>query len=421
VFEGFFNSAKLWATHHFYQTLRAKAEAAGVPFDAEAAMKPYAQYINDELGGWSWDRFTWATPTWRRWMQLSLFSPMWTISAANAAGLGMLTSSVFKNSMTPEAANHIMVKRWPTMLAFVMFLVPAAMQGIAYMAAKVAGSVDDDDEYFIWNNEEGKQMHADITPLMRAMPWYEGAPTGERRQYIRWGKQAWEIRNWFDAPWSALLGKTSNVARWALEQATGSAAGNADWPMPYKDMGLMGLVVDKHGGFVGSRMGHTIEKFLPFSLIGWARNPDAKPFQIVGATSKGMSFNRATKAYMGLLDAWAREDTYSKIYNNPRVKANLEALGPEILDAAARNGYDPAKVLTSARGAVLKDVYARLYRALDKNDMKGVERWSRAVARVNGNISGVLRSVKNRNNMYGKPEPISQEQRDAVREAFSRP
>ena len=265
------------------------------------------------------------------------------------------------------------------------------------------------------------KLHADITPLMRMMPWYKGAPTGQRRTYIRWGKQAYETKRWLEAPWASLMGKSSQIARWALEMATGESVGGYGWSLPFQDQGLIGWVRDKDGNFMGSRLGYTVQKFMPFSLLAWAQNPDAAPLQILGPTSKGISFYNATQAYMGILDTWARSTTYEQLYRNPRIQSNLEALGFDILEAARRNGYEPKNVIKSAVGAVMKDLYANLYKAVDANDQKEIERWSRAIIRLNGTVNRALQSTRNRDKMYGTSAELSKEHEALVREAFENP
>jgi len=302
----------------------------------------------------------------------------------------------------------------------VLFTLPQIVQGAAYMLGAALGGNDDDDEFFIWNNETGRKAHADITPLIRKMPWYKGEPTSKRRHYLRWGKQMYEVQRWIEKPYASLKGKLSLGARWALEQATGEVVG-MDWDLGFKDTDFLGLIVDKDGNFGGSRVGHTISKFLPFSLMAWARTPDAAPGHIIGSVSKGMSYSRAINAYEGLLDTWARTDTYTKIYNNPRVKANLEALGPEILDAAERNGYDPKKIIDTAKAKVTKRIYAEMYKAINANDIKRMEELARQLHRLNGKTSQVRSAMRGRNKNYGQPGRLTDQQREMINDAFARP
>ena len=421
VFDSFFNSAKLWAAHFMAQKLEAEAEAAGLPFDFEEDMAPYVNYINGELGGVNWNKMSYMTPTWRRNLSLLMFSPNWSISAWRAAGGELLTGAFSKTYLSDQEFKHIMFRRWPTMMLGVITLVPAMVQALAYTAGRAFGPPDDDDEFFMFNNEEGRKFSADITPLVRNLPFYKGYPTGERRTYIRWGKQAYEIKRWLDTPWGSLTGKLSQPARWAIEQATGESAGGGGWELEFKDMGLAGLIMSEDGGFMGSRAGYTVQKFMPFSILAWSKHPDAAPFQLLGPTSKGISFRGATEAYTGLLETWAKAGGTDNIYKNKKVKANLEALGPAILDAANRNGYDGEKVLKSARGVVMKELYAKLYRAIDGNDKVSTEKWSRAILRVNGTIRSTQRSMKSRNFLYGKPRKLTDQQKEWIEDAFRNP
>ena len=418
---------KLWYVHWLSTHLRAKAEAAGQDFDFKRDMAPYARQIDDEVGGQNANRYAWLTPTWRRNLNLGMFSWNWTLSAWNAAGMGLFSSGILKNYTTPEASKFIFFRRWPQMMLYVLFLAPLMVQAAAFLLGAPPPDDDDDegdedkDHFFMFNNEKGRKLHADITPLMRWSPLYKGAPTGERRQYIRWGKQAYEVFRELEKPWQSLMGKLSQVGRYGVEMATGYSAGSSEWEMPFKDMGLAGLLVDRDGDFGGSRLGFTLQKFVPFSVLAAVRQPDAAPLQFFGPTSKGMSFYAATKQYEELLRGWAHKDSFGAIHKNRKVKAQLEALGPDILDAAAANGYDPKKVLESARGAVLKDSYAKLYRALNDNDMRGVEEASREIARLNGTVQTTRASIKNRNSMYGDAAKLTPEQKAAIDEAFRKP
>jgi len=421
MFESYYNTIKLWTVYKFAEIEREKAEKAGREFDFAEAMLPYVDYLNGEVGGANWNKYSWMTRTMKRIFSLCMFSVDWTLSAWNAAGGGALTAPLLKNYMTEEEYNFIATRRFPQMFFYVQLLVPMIVQAVAYAVGLAAGTVEDDDEWLIFNNEAGRKLHADLTPLLRAAPWYKGEPTGERRSYIRWGKQAYETQRWLEAPWNSLMGKSSQIARWAIEQATGTSGGTQNFPLPFKDQGLMGLVMDKDGSFWGSRLGFTVKKFMPFSLLAWAQNPDAAPLQILGPVSKGMSFYTATSAYQGLLETWSRDTTYGNVYRNPRVKANLTTLGWDILKAAERNGYDAKKVVDAAKGAVLKEYYVKLYKGIDANDQAEVERWANCIVRLNGTLQSTLSSTRNRNEMYGRPEKLTDAQRAMIREAFNRP
>jgi hypothetical protein len=301
------------------------------------------------------------------------------------------------------------------MFGVVMFGVPFAIQLFAW----AAGSPDDDDSPFIWNNETGRKLYANMTPLMKRFG-YEGGVTGERKIYLHFGKQAYEVINgWLESPLRTIQRKASLPVRLVFEQMTGSSLG-ADWDLGFKNEGLAGLLKDKDGRFRGSRAAHFGSSFMPFSLRAIS-GKDAGALPIFGPVNKGMSMYTATTSFEHLLRAWADPDMYTKnIYGNRRVTASLYQLAPDILDAAARNGYDPEKVISGARGAVLKDIYIRLYEALNSGNDKELEKWARAVMRVNGAIDDVRASIRNKDGMYGRVGPRTQEQKDALRQAFGR-
>ena len=385
MFESYYNTVKIWSVFKFSEAARLKHEAevearakqaekegkeppVEKPFSFHDAVSPFADTINQEIGGKNWHKYTFMNPTTQMVLNLMMFSPMWTASAWTAAGGAALTGMLFKDSLTPAEANFIFTKRWPRMALYVMTLTPAIVQGLAYAVGLAMGTVTPDDEWLMFKNEKGRKLHADLSPLLRGMPWYKGEPTGKKRSYIRWGKQAYETQRWIESPVNSLMSKSSQMVRWAIEQATGYTSGSMNYPAPFKGQGLKGLLLDREDKFMGSRLGYTVQKFMPFSLLAWAQNPDAAPFQVIGPVSGGMSYYRATEAMRGLMDTWARDTTYANVYRNKRIKANLEALAPDILRAAEINGYDPDKVITAAKGAVLKGFYASLFKAINAGD-----------------------------------------------------
>lgn len=419
MFDSWLNSAKVTMFIAKYVQEERKALEEGRKFNPRKDLAWYVRYLDEEMGGFRAFKYSWFTPTARRLSNLLMFSYPWTIAAWNASGGGLLTAPLLKNYLSPEEAKFILWKRIPIMWLGILHVLPAVVQMAAYVMG--GGGPDDDDELFIWNNEEGRERHADITPLLRKFsPTYEGDPTGKRRFYIRWGKQLYEVSRWFEDPAASFSGKLSMGARWAWEQATGTAAG-IGWDMPFKDQGLIGLVADKDGSFAGSRVGHTMAKFLPFSVMAWARTPDAAPWQLIGPISKGISYSRAVESYEGLLKTWANKDTYSKAYSSPKIQANLEALGAGILDAAERNGYNAEKVLETARGTVAKDIYADLYDALNNSNVVAAEDAARRLHRLNAKASNALASIKGRNRVRNLPAKLTPEQQAIFDEAFKKP
>ena len=418
TFDTVFNTGKLAFMLNALEFERAKREAAGLPFtrqDQRRALAPWVDTINAEMGGPEYAKYAWLSPKVRKILNVMMFSFPWTFSAWNAGGGGMLTGRFMGNTPTQKQAEYILTKRWPAMVALVMLLEPMALQLAAWVAT---GGPDDDDEMkpFTWQNEHGKRMHADITRILKLQPWYDEQTTGSRRYYIRWGKQAYEVGRWFTDTNKAFLSKTSPVVHAAWELFTGRVLGYPEWELGFHDTGAAGLFLSPKEGFLGSRAGYVLQKFVPFSVLAAKRDPNKMMLTAFGPVSKGTSMHNATEKMAKILNTWAAKRSYDQIYNNRRAKANLEALGKHVLDAAERNGIDPDKVLSSARGAVLKEYYAKLYHAIKKDDVRKAEYAAREIMRLNGASSSMLRSAKQRESIRGRK--MSPEMAKAIRESF---
>jgi len=425
IFGTLFNTFKIYTTLKLAEELRVQYEHAGKPFDLREALRPWAGLINDNVGGQNVNRYSWLTPGWRQALNLSLFSWNWSLSAWNQAGGGLLTGALFKNYMTPEQVSMTFGRIWPATFFHVLFAVPFLMQ----LGIWTLFSAPDDDEAktkfdkpFVWQNEDNRggfgQWYIDITPLARKTPWYRGDPTGNRRFYLRFGKQFQEVFRWFSDPINNYLGKQSQFARMAFEQATGKSPGS-EWNLAFKNEGLAGLITSEREGFAGSRIGMVAQKFTPFSVLAWAKVPEAFPVQFIGPVSKGKSMTVAVQEAEAVLRTWAYR--YDEISKRPHIRKNIEALLPEILGAAQANGYDPKKVLESARGQVLRDLYRAFYVALNNSDETEMDQVGRRIVRLNGAVENLKRSIKNRNSMYGKPQDLSSEQVAMIEQAFQAP
>jgi len=430
MFGTIFNTAKMWMAARILSKARRYAQENNIEFDPVQALRPWANTVDNSLGDPNMNLYSFMTPGFRQFFELTMFSMPWTLAAWNIAGGGMLTQNLLKNYVEPHELKFI-AKNWAGMAVGVLWLLPMLTQLAVYL-----GFGDPDkDRPFIWDNETNRRFHIDITPLLRSpvgnfltnpasifgVGQYEGEPTGDRRYYIRWGKQAYEVLNgWMVDARKTAMGKMSQVARLAFELVTGTSPGS-EWDLGFKNQGLTGLILDKDNEFKGSVLGTIAGKFMPFSILAWARNPSAGTLNLIAPVSKGTSYHVATSAYYQILRTWANEDTYAKLYADPKLRSNLEALGADILDAAQRNGYEPKEVLKSARGAVFKELYAEFYKALDSQNQEGIERASRKIMRVNGSVDGLLRSVRNRDRMYGEAGPRTPEQLAAITAAFERP
>ena len=82
-----------------------------------------------------------------------------------------------------------------------------------------------------------------------------------------------------------------------------------------------------------------------------------------------------------------------------------------------RNGYDPKKVVDTAKAVVLSKLYQRFYTALNGNDTKTMDQIGREVGRVGGTLKGLEGSMQAKRKQYGKGAFVSGEQ-EAIAEAF---
>jgi hypothetical protein len=315
----------------------------------------------------------------------------------------------------------------PAMIALVAMLDPTIVQLGSYLSSYLAGGPKDDDKPWTWQNETGKKWYADITPLARHMPGYKGDPTGQRRTYMRWAKQLHEVFGWFDNPMQEAGGKASLLLSTAWGQATGKSIGT-EWNLGFKNEGLAGFLCGRNG-FSDSRLWYTAQHFVPlagaFSMETLTQHPETGLLGITGSVSDGVSYHTATTRAQQILATWAHKDTYLAINKNEKVKTNLHALLADVLDDAARNGYDPEKVLNASRAAVMKDQYAQLYTALNANDNKGdmdkAEEASRGLMRLNAVVEQARNSFRNRNALYGKPIDPTPEQKQMMLDCFTEP
>jgi hypothetical protein len=424
VFEYLNNMGKIAVAHGLLMESRRQAIENRVAFDPVAALRPMSQAINEAVGGLNFTQYSWYTPQVRQLGNFLLFSLQWTMGAWNAAGGSMLTGKLFDTHMTPEAEAFTFKRRIPTMALLVLGLQPLVWQAGLYAIAKLAGGADDpDDTPWMWENEEGKRSAVDVTPFARLWPWYKGDKTGKRRTYMRWGKQLHEIQAWYDDPVKSLQGKSSLIVQTAYGLMAEKSIGT-DIRLGFANTGIAGWVSGRDG-FSDSRLWYIGQRFIPvagtFSIGGAIRNPDAGFAPLFASVSRGMGYKRATTEAQEILRAWVQESDYQHLRVNQKSRVNLQELLGEVLDAAHRNGYPPDKVLKAAITGVIGRSYEKFYLALDKGDTDEVEEAAKEILRLNGTVQALRSSVRNRNNMYGKPMALTPEQVKAIDQAFQVP
>ena len=418
LWQSYLPSIKMWTAENVHTELVENFEERGIAYEDDQLLTDISKLVNDAFGGQNWDQYLWATPERKQLMHMMMFAPDWTLSAFNISGAGNLPALKEFIGQTDLQKDWQMSRYWPGMVVLVMTGIPQAVQLAIFAAAKVLPGPDDEDgSPFIFNNEHGKEGiggisgHIDITPLAKKLGW-EGAPTGKRRIYIRWAKQANEVfEGWGTRPLHTLMVKTSTSVRTVLEQMTGNNA--SGWTLGFKEKNLMTGLFSGEEGFSDSRIAYIGKKFVPMSILSML---EGRPTTFLAPASKGMSNFIAQKTMAQILTAYAEDDVWARIDKNKKWKTNLAALGPEVLDAAARNGLDPDMVLKAAKRHTLAHLYNGFFKALNSSNYDELERMAVSILRVNGTIKGLERSINIR--AKGTGNPITDEQLGIVRGAF---
>lgn len=385
--------------------------------DQKLLRENISRYINDAFGGQEWTRYVWATPKAKQVMHLMIFAPDWSISAMQVAGMGHIGGRVgrvpgipfmkeyMKDHLPSNVQNDEMLsKYWPAMFTIVLAGIPNAIQSVIWGAAHAFGIDDEDDKPFTFLNETGKRTHIDITPAVRWLDWvpgigYEGLPSKKRRVYIRWGKQAYEVLDYFTDPVERVLTKTASFPRTVFEQITGTTV--TGWELPFKDEGFSGLFSVDEGlrGKFDSRIGFVFKKFVPFSILGFL---EQQPSGFFAPASRGVSQSRATRDLALILKVYSDDATMKEVDRSERKKTNLESLGHHIVEGAVRNGYDPEIIINSAKSYVLRELYSDYFSYLNDKKYSKMRKTSARILRVNGTVDGLTRSMTRRYKQAGR-------------------
>jgi hypothetical protein len=304
------------------------------------------------------------------------------------------------------------------MALYVLFLLPNAFQ-FAIWAAFGAG---DDDPAFSFLNEENRKSYIDITPMWRFFGW-DGDPTGKRRVYVRFGKQAYEVyQGWLTEPFNQFARKLSQPARLVIEQVTGKSPGS-DWNLEFQGQGLKGWLDSKDEGlvksFLNSRFGYVAQKFLPMSVTQVLKNPQLGLAPFFAPTSLGTSQGKATADIVLLYRSLAEDNNWKEFRKFPEAMANLDGIAQDILDGAAANGYDTDLITKTAKGVVLGDLYKRFSEAMDNHDTDRMNSLADRIIRVGGSLRGLKTSQALKKKGAGKV--VSEEELAQMTQAFTSP
>ena len=364
-------------------------------------------YVNDAFGGQEWEQYLWANPRTRKWLHLFMFAPDWTLSALNISGVTHI-SPIQKALGSPTSELHArnrLTRYWGAFAAIVLLGIPNLFQAIIYGVAKATG--DDDDE-LAWNtfgNEVGHRLQVDITPITDALGQKYGK-TRQRRIYLAWGKQAYEVfgsKGWLRDPVGTATGKSSIAVKTVLEQGFGIV--KPGWNVAWADHGFLESLMGVDGNFWDGRVSAIVKKFVPLSLMpvidGMADPFKAKPTAFFAPTKLGMNSYTATREIGSVMRIYAEggmKANFKGIVN----KAKLEDLVSEIVDAAEKNGYDPKTIFSQGVSSARSFYYAKFFNAMEKNDESKMIEMAGYLQRLEASRKQFAQSVERRLDTQGK-------------------
>lgn len=446
-FEYILEGAKMATITNYMTALKNKAESQGRRFNAKREMARWMPYINSELGGLDLAVYPWLTPGGNELTKQLFMSFQWSMGALEAGGAGILLKKLTGHAFKPEVQSF-MAMRWARTAAVILFGLPAMLQ-VLNKAVGLAGGVDDPtDKWLMWNNELNKRTHANLTPLLRAIAKIPGVKeikgsentlvrgvgalipayvseetTGNRKYYMRWGKQAYELSAIFVdfAPVKYTVGKLSGPASAVLEFAVGRNLA-MDWEAPFSKMNhLERLYQGNDGRFWTSATWNLIQKStLPFSVGGLVNAPvanEAGMLVALGPVSKGTNSNAVSDAMIAKFQSWAGQtEVRGKQFRVPF----HEIVRQEIKDADA-NGYDGVALAKKALGRAAQQYYAQIYGNIQgnpsgKRDDEQIYRALVSLSRLNRGADDLSRSLKQRDQQRNiKPDQaMYQARRDTL-------
>ena len=338
-------------------------------------------HLNNAMGGQEWSKYTWSTPATRQLLQLFMFAPDWTLSNLQVAGIpdafgemGLDVAGLRQGKGSTEF-NQMMKVYWPGMvMALTAF--PALLQAMIY---HTLGDDEEKDEPWMLSNELGKELSVDITPITRKMGL-------KGKQFLRWGKQAREIKRWFEAPFQQLQSKSSVAARTVIEQMSS-----------YDGIGRMQPWTDEPTLVAGwERIKAVGGQVVPFSFKAIA---SGKPPTIFAPISKGMSKWKLQDGMAKTLDTYADSGIRASLEGHPDYVWTLDEMVPGLINAAAQAGIpekDVEKALKQAASKVKSKYYAQFWEAFNKDDQKKATKIAESIIRLHGGIDGFARSMKSK-------------------------
>lgn len=440
------NATKIATALQIAQVCKRKCRDEGRAFNLIREVKPYAAYLNAEVGGIDPMRYAWANPRFRRLVNWSLFSWEWTKGAWSAGGGEIIETALGGGHFTNPESRAFMWGRWLRMYGTIMIGVPVMAQALIRSIAWLLGGYDgdDDDSFWAFDNEEKHGPTAfNITPLLKVLAeydtirWLKDVPgvgalipayTGKdhyntsmnRKYYMHFGKQGWEFFRWFSEPVEQFLAKLSMPVQRIMEGLLGYNPASREFDLPFSGMtfGERWLNPTTDGA-----MFNLLRAFVPFSWNALSTYGDAGVLPVLGPVSMGASYRGQLLEAQKVLTSWALNDREGYASGYARRGKNRALNIPRIagiLKDAELNGMDPRTILSEATGLAAKEMYKRLFELIPKQpgddvDARALAKVARGLNRLGITQRTVMQSLKNKFGRRGMDwELMPKEQRIRV-------
>ena len=352
-----------------WSTKNAQREAQGLPalpWNETQVISEIAELVDSLYGGVNFQRRLWATPQALQIANSVSFAFDWTYAAASMAGAGAFPGLNEVFGTPTDLQQEIRLKKYiPAFYGLVMFAIPNAIQAAIYAVTRPIGT--DDDEPLTILNENGRATWIDVTPLYRVMPFYDskqyGTESEQRRVYLRWGKQGYEIGGWLTNPIRTAGYKLSVPLKQAIEQITGRSMGG--WDLAYKNADYYG-VFEAAGSFWNSRFASGLKMFTPFSVQDII---NGRPTPLPGIPinfakmKQGKHQWYAAKELSELYIGYTKQGNFERLQDH---KTNIYRIGADIVAAAVKNGADGVKVQKQGLANARAELYKELENAMKK-------------------------------------------------------
>jgi hypothetical protein len=359
----FHGPLKLWVAEGLLNTERERwqQENPNKIFPEDKYGREIAELVDHMFGGINNNRYLWKTPVATQVTHSVFFAKDWTEAALGIAGAGNIPGLGNIIGGNSEIQNRIRyTKYWPAFGAIVMFGIPQFLQAAIWAITRPVG--DDDDEPFTFLNEHDRRTWIDVTPLVRMIDPRD--KPDERRVYLRWAKQGYEIGDWVTDPLETAGHKMSVPLKWAYEHMSGRSVGG--WDMAFKDHDFFG-VLQAQGSFRKSRVGDTAMRFIPFTVQDIIKGRPTAWFAKAKSGKHGWyASKQLTELYLGYVSGinWNQTKNHEK---------NVLLIASDILTAAEKNGYDAITVQKEALQNARAELYISLEEAIHMKNMKKAE------------------------------------------------